>query len=232
MFHKLLAALLLVCQTSLAMDITCAAFQSLPQVTYNNVQSQAQVRLIVSFAEGTSRQVLDAYRDALTCRGGMINTPNYNTLSLVGYASSTFANQLRDSPDVVSLEYDSSVSTAQHMSTRVTMGNAFDSNFFDSDFFGSDDDFFGSDDSFFGHTGETSLRSQSVATHTSAATHTSVAGSSTGSKKTADASSDVPTHSASDASSQEQSLSSDSSKADNGRLLTSISLALALFLFY
>ncbi|KAJ1803970.1 hypothetical protein LPJ56_006842, partial [Coemansia sp. RSA 2599] len=101
MLAKILAALLLVVHMALAKDVTCAAFQSLSQVTYDNAQAQqTQVRLIVSFADGTSRQTLDAYREALICRGANMNTPNYNTLTLIGSTTAGFANELRSSPDV------------------------------------------------------------------------------------------------------------------------------------
>ncbi|KAJ1723748.1 hypothetical protein LPJ53_001916 [Coemansia erecta] len=110
-------------QVALAMNVTCASFGSLQQVTYDNVQPQSQVHIIIGFADDTSKQVMDAYRDALTCRGATMNTPNYNTLTLVGYTSKDYALELRGSDSVVAVEYDSAVSMFESFSSGTTFGS-------------------------------------------------------------------------------------------------------------
>ncbi|KAJ2389722.1 hypothetical protein GGI05_003415 [Coemansia sp. RSA 2603] len=120
-FHLIVA--ILAQQVALAMNITCASFGTLQKVTYDNVQPQGQVHIIIGFADGTSKQIMDAYRDALTCRGATMNTPNYNTLTLIGYTSKAYALELRGSNNVVSIEYDSSVSMFESFSSGTTFGS-------------------------------------------------------------------------------------------------------------
>ncbi|KAJ1898161.1 hypothetical protein LPJ66_002926 [Kickxella alabastrina] len=109
----LLLSLVLLVHQSLAMDITCPAFQSLQKVTYDNVAPQALARVIIAFESAATNQTLDAYRDALICRGSTINTPYYNTKTLAGFTSLQYANALQTSAYVVAVELDSKVTALQ-----------------------------------------------------------------------------------------------------------------------
>ncbi|KAJ2724074.1 hypothetical protein GGI07_002195 [Coemansia sp. Benny D115] len=96
-----------------AMNITCAGFMSLPKLTYDNAQPQALTQVIIAFEPNTSSQIIDAYRDALTCRGSTMKPPNYNTQTLVGYVSEVYAQKLDGSANVAAVEYDSALSALQ-----------------------------------------------------------------------------------------------------------------------
>ncbi|KAI7827278.1 hypothetical protein BX661DRAFT_224735 [Kickxella alabastrina] len=112
----LLLSLVLLVHQSLAMNITCPAFQSLQKVTYDNVAPQALARVIIAFESAATNQTLDAYRDALICRGSTINTPYYNTKTLTGFTSLQYANALQTSAYVVAVELDSKVTALQQSS--------------------------------------------------------------------------------------------------------------------
>ncbi|KAJ2842618.1 hypothetical protein J3B02_005526, partial [Coemansia erecta] len=127
MLIKILTALLLVATMNIAAakEVTCPAFQSLSQVTYDNAQPQTQGNLTVRFADGTSRQTIDAYRNALVCRGAKIDAPDYNKLTLEGSTTAKFAKELSKSPDVTSLQYQSNTTDGESMSPLFTMSPMF-----------------------------------------------------------------------------------------------------------
>ncbi|KAJ2820022.1 hypothetical protein IWW50_005225, partial [Coemansia erecta] len=89
---------------TLALNITCAAFDVLPKLTYNNVAPQGQASTVIAFTSNTSNQIIDAFRDALTCRGSTIDEPSYNTHTLTGYMSLAFKSGLETSGFVEAVE--------------------------------------------------------------------------------------------------------------------------------
>ncbi|KAJ2496127.1 hypothetical protein GGH96_006044 [Coemansia sp. RSA 1972] len=92
--------------TVLALNITCAAFDVLPKLTYNNVAPQGQASMVIAFAPSTSQQLMDAFRDALICRGSTVDEPNYNTRTLTGYMSLAFKSGLETSKYVEAVDVD------------------------------------------------------------------------------------------------------------------------------
>ncbi|KAJ2005049.1 hypothetical protein H4R26_002168 [Coemansia thaxteri] len=96
-------------QPALAMNITCAGFDTLPKLTYDNVAPQALQQIVIAFNPGISAQILDSYRDALQCRGSTVDQPNYNTLTLTGFTSLQFASALRGSKAIAAVEVDGRV---------------------------------------------------------------------------------------------------------------------------
>ncbi|KAJ1851763.1 hypothetical protein GGH12_005753 [Coemansia sp. RSA 1822] len=92
--------------TALALNVTCAAFDVLPKLTYNNVAPQGQASMVIAFAPTTSRQLMDAFRDALICRGSTIDEPNYNTHTLTGFMSLAFKSGLETSRYVAAVDID------------------------------------------------------------------------------------------------------------------------------
>ncbi|KAJ2450560.1 hypothetical protein EV183_004200 [Coemansia sp. RSA 2336] len=102
---KILAICLLVYKVA-ALNITCSAFDVLPKLTYNNVSPQGQVSSIIAFKQDTSKQIMDAFRDALICRGSSIDPPLYNTHMITGYMSLAYKNSLEVSKYIDSVEID------------------------------------------------------------------------------------------------------------------------------
>ncbi|KAJ1965853.1 hypothetical protein GGI12_000482 [Dipsacomyces acuminosporus] len=88
------------------MNITCAGFDVLPKVTYDNVAPQALERIIIVFKQGTSPQILDSFRDALSCRGGKVDAPSYNIGMLTALTPAQYAKDLEKSSYVASVEDD------------------------------------------------------------------------------------------------------------------------------
>ncbi|KAJ2393186.1 hypothetical protein H4S02_000360 [Coemansia sp. RSA 2611] len=86
------------------LNVTCAAFDALPKLTYNNVAPQGQASAIIAFAPDTTPQLLDAFRDALVCRGAAVNPPNYNTHTLTGFVSLAFKSPLEASTHVLAVD--------------------------------------------------------------------------------------------------------------------------------
>ncbi|KAJ2117872.1 hypothetical protein IW146_000395 [Coemansia sp. RSA 922] len=120
MFYNSVAALLTLaaCLFSVqAMNITCAPFDTLPILTYDNVAPQALQQVIIAFKPGTSSQILDSFRDALQCRGSTIDTPNYNTLTLTGFTTLVFATSVQGSKTVAAVEVNGQVTTLHNAPT-------------------------------------------------------------------------------------------------------------------
>ncbi|KAJ2494735.1 hypothetical protein IWW47_004444, partial [Coemansia sp. RSA 2052] len=102
------------------MNITCAAFDTLPILTYDNVAPQALQQVVIAFKPGTSSQVLDSFRDALQCRGSTIDPPNYNTLTLTGFTSLVLATGVQGSKTVGAVEVNGRVTTLHNVSATAT----------------------------------------------------------------------------------------------------------------
>ncbi|KAJ1815565.1 hypothetical protein IWW57_006709 [Coemansia sp. S610] len=118
MFRYSIAAILAACLLGVqAMNITCASFDTLPILTYDNVAPQALQQVVIAFKPGTSSQILDSFRDALQCRGAAIDPPNYNTLTLTGFTSLVFATDVQASKTVAAVEVNGQVTTLQHPSS-------------------------------------------------------------------------------------------------------------------
>ncbi|KAJ2215305.1 hypothetical protein EV179_002253 [Coemansia sp. RSA 487] len=98
---------LLQLQGAMAMNVTCAGFDSLCKITYDNVTPQALENIIITFKPDTQSQILASYCDALECRGSKVNVLNYNTLTLTGYISKEFCGQLQNSTHIKSVVEDS-----------------------------------------------------------------------------------------------------------------------------
>ncbi|KAJ2489305.1 hypothetical protein IWW37_004092 [Coemansia sp. RSA 2050] len=99
------------------MNITCASFDTLPILTYDNVAPQALQQVVIAFKPGTSSQILDSFRDALLCRGSAIDPPNYNTLTLTGFTSLVFATDVQASKTVAAVEVNGQVTTLHNASS-------------------------------------------------------------------------------------------------------------------
>ncbi|KAJ1740862.1 hypothetical protein LPJ68_003360 [Coemansia sp. RSA 1086] len=102
---KILVLCLLIYQVA-ALNVTCSAFDVLPKLTYNNASPQGQVSSIIAFKQDTSKQIMDAFRDALICRGSSINPPLYNTHMITGYMSLAYKSSLEVSKYIDSVEID------------------------------------------------------------------------------------------------------------------------------
>ncbi|KAJ2812607.1 hypothetical protein H4S07_001283 [Coemansia furcata] len=99
------------------MNITCAQFDTLPILTYDNVAPQALQQVVIAFKPGTSSQILDSFRDALQCRGSTIDPANYNTLTLTGFTTLVFATDVQDSKTVAAVEVNGKVTTLHNAPT-------------------------------------------------------------------------------------------------------------------
>ncbi|KAJ2743912.1 hypothetical protein GGI20_003388 [Coemansia sp. BCRC 34301] len=99
------------------MNITCAAFDTLPVLTYDNVAPQALQQVVIAFKAGTSGQVLDSFRDALQCRGSTVDPANYNTLTLTGFTSLALAAGVQRSKTVEAVEVNGMVTTLHTVPT-------------------------------------------------------------------------------------------------------------------
>ncbi|KAJ2889279.1 hypothetical protein IWW38_004807 [Coemansia aciculifera] len=106
------------------MNITCAAYDTLPQLTYDNVAPQALQQVVIAFKPGTSSQVLDSFSDALQCRGSTVDPPNYNTLTLTGFVSLMLATGVQMSRTVAAVEVDGQVTTLRQGATTTTSSSS------------------------------------------------------------------------------------------------------------
>ncbi|KAJ2162991.1 hypothetical protein GGF46_000177 [Coemansia sp. RSA 552] len=104
--HLIFLLLLLLARHCVSLSITCAAFDALPKLSFNNVAPQALAPVIISFSQDTSDQIIDAYRDALTCRGSQMDSPSYNIKTMSGLASLVFKGALESSSHITSVDVD------------------------------------------------------------------------------------------------------------------------------
>ncbi|KAI8322081.1 hypothetical protein GQ54DRAFT_162897 [Martensiomyces pterosporus] len=115
----LAACVLGACHAS-AMAITCAGFEALPTITYDNVAPQALERVVIAFKPDTPAQILDSFRDALMCRGSTIDAPNYNTNTLTGLTSKLYADDLKKSNFIASVELNNRVTALRTPTAKPT----------------------------------------------------------------------------------------------------------------
>ncbi|KAJ2756800.1 hypothetical protein H4S06_003248 [Coemansia sp. BCRC 34490] len=95
---------------AMGLNVTCAGFDTLSMITYDNVTPQALSSVIIAFKTNTPKQIMDSFFDALQCRGSSMRAPNYNTLTLLGLIAKTFFTELKSSGFIAAVEEDSIVS--------------------------------------------------------------------------------------------------------------------------